>query len=598
MTKVSLATIKNWFKTGDQPTESNFNDTFDSFRHKDDPIAPSEVTGLEILHKYVVSVWYNGEIVTIDGVDYPCVDIGYEAASFDLIMIDHVYVYEGQYIYLPDQNKLAFTFDNLIPGDRIEVKYTSAQTVSDDPVYQDFISRHAAAESTLSEDEINALKVLIDELKSDNIWYRLDELYFCVGSGPGGRRQKLKYKNNASFADGQDSNFSVNGIGNASATTSYSTGIPCNQVQSTNVAMGFYLRDDVRNNSRTIFGSQAVNHLSFWFPSDNNGAPSVNLSNNSARSVSTIFNARQDTSFLHVGTAAANVSRYYIDGKLFGTNTAPQVSFNSNMIQLAPAMGHISFYFVSEFLTEFQVERLATLVKKAERLAGRPANDYSKNHVFFVGDGYVLGWGPGNNTIQQNIAQQVATDYNAEYAFANLGVNGRPLSTIYSRLVNNNDALITYNKGQEKNVIFLFAGLNDLSGSTSAGNVFTNLNNYVREARAVGYDYIIVSTYPLYISSDAGTEGLNPTNYNSKVVTLNNLLKGTWTHAPDGIVLLDEDTELQAFNSDGSGNNELSEDGVLTRAEKYYTPGGGYLNLAGHTRWATLIRQKFQDLNI
>ncbi|AUS06491.1 hypothetical protein [Pseudotamlana carrageenivorans] len=46
MAKVSLTTIKNWFKTGLKPTQAQFWDTWDSFRHKDDKIPNSDVDGL------------------------------------------------------------------------------------------------------------------------------------------------------------------------------------------------------------------------------------------------------------------------------------------------------------------------------------------------------------------------------------------------------------------------------------------------------------------------------------------------------------------------------------------------------------------------
>lgn len=49
MAKVSLATIKNWFKTGLKPTQVQFWDTWDSFRHKDDSVPASEVSGLDNL---------------------------------------------------------------------------------------------------------------------------------------------------------------------------------------------------------------------------------------------------------------------------------------------------------------------------------------------------------------------------------------------------------------------------------------------------------------------------------------------------------------------------------------------------------------------
>lgn len=46
MSKQSVATLKTWFETGDKPTQAQFWDWLDSFVHKDDSIAQSQVTGL------------------------------------------------------------------------------------------------------------------------------------------------------------------------------------------------------------------------------------------------------------------------------------------------------------------------------------------------------------------------------------------------------------------------------------------------------------------------------------------------------------------------------------------------------------------------
>lgn len=46
MPKVSLATLKNWFKTGLKPTQTQFWDTWDSFWHKDDLIPQTNIDGL------------------------------------------------------------------------------------------------------------------------------------------------------------------------------------------------------------------------------------------------------------------------------------------------------------------------------------------------------------------------------------------------------------------------------------------------------------------------------------------------------------------------------------------------------------------------
>lgn len=47
MAKVTLQTIKNWFKTGLKPTEAQFSDTFDSLVHKDDLIPVAQVEGIQ-----------------------------------------------------------------------------------------------------------------------------------------------------------------------------------------------------------------------------------------------------------------------------------------------------------------------------------------------------------------------------------------------------------------------------------------------------------------------------------------------------------------------------------------------------------------------
>lgn len=49
MAIVSLNTIKNWFKTGLKPTQAQFWDTWDSFRHKSETVPVSEVSGLDAL---------------------------------------------------------------------------------------------------------------------------------------------------------------------------------------------------------------------------------------------------------------------------------------------------------------------------------------------------------------------------------------------------------------------------------------------------------------------------------------------------------------------------------------------------------------------
>ena len=47
MAKVNLNTIKNWFKTGLKPTQTQFWDTWDSFFHKDDQIPIAQIEGIQ-----------------------------------------------------------------------------------------------------------------------------------------------------------------------------------------------------------------------------------------------------------------------------------------------------------------------------------------------------------------------------------------------------------------------------------------------------------------------------------------------------------------------------------------------------------------------
>jgi hypothetical protein len=49
MAKQSINTIKQWFKTSLKPTQQQFWDWLDSFRHKDDKVQPDEVDGLQNL---------------------------------------------------------------------------------------------------------------------------------------------------------------------------------------------------------------------------------------------------------------------------------------------------------------------------------------------------------------------------------------------------------------------------------------------------------------------------------------------------------------------------------------------------------------------
>lgn len=49
MAIVSLNTIKNWYKTGLKPTQAQFWDVWDSFRHKSDKVPFNEIEGMDTL---------------------------------------------------------------------------------------------------------------------------------------------------------------------------------------------------------------------------------------------------------------------------------------------------------------------------------------------------------------------------------------------------------------------------------------------------------------------------------------------------------------------------------------------------------------------
>ena len=49
MAVTALNTIKNWFKTGLIPTQQQFWDTWDSFRHKSEKIPITDVEGIDAL---------------------------------------------------------------------------------------------------------------------------------------------------------------------------------------------------------------------------------------------------------------------------------------------------------------------------------------------------------------------------------------------------------------------------------------------------------------------------------------------------------------------------------------------------------------------
>lgn len=79
MGKVSLQTIKNWFKTGLKPTEQQFWSTWDSFFHKDENIPQSKIENLSQrfdqkadaeafnIYKQKIDAMLNQEPISVNG---------------------------------------------------------------------------------------------------------------------------------------------------------------------------------------------------------------------------------------------------------------------------------------------------------------------------------------------------------------------------------------------------------------------------------------------------------------------------------------------------------------------------------------------------
>ncbi|MEO6176931.1 MAG: hypothetical protein ABIP27_17390 [Flavobacterium circumlabens] len=63
----SLNTIKNWFKTGLIPTQSQFWDTWDSFRHRSEQIPVDEVDGInELLQNKTEQEVFDAHLTDLD----------------------------------------------------------------------------------------------------------------------------------------------------------------------------------------------------------------------------------------------------------------------------------------------------------------------------------------------------------------------------------------------------------------------------------------------------------------------------------------------------------------------------------------------------
>jgi len=66
---------------------------------------------------------WEGDTIAIDEIEYPCVTLSHAPDKILSAHIDHVYVYSDEYAI--QDNRLAFSFSNLVEGDIIEILYQS-----------------------------------------------------------------------------------------------------------------------------------------------------------------------------------------------------------------------------------------------------------------------------------------------------------------------------------------------------------------------------------------------------------------------------------------------------------------------------------------
>jgi len=123
-----ISTIKSWFQTGSAPTEQQFSDVFDSYRHKNDAIPVSEVTGLDTeltqMNDTVSTTW-DGATVEIDGVDYPSIALPNAPADFEYVFKNRLLVRPSEYQYVESQQKLAIlsALSEMTVGDLVDIRY-------------------------------------------------------------------------------------------------------------------------------------------------------------------------------------------------------------------------------------------------------------------------------------------------------------------------------------------------------------------------------------------------------------------------------------------------------------------------------------------
>ena len=112
--------------------------------------------------------------------------------------------------------------------------------------------------------------------------------------------------------------------------------------------------------------------------------------------------------------------------------------------------------------------------------------------IVFVGSSTTIGFGipPTDNYPAQTIALLAPAKYDA----VNLGVNGRPASTMISLAAKNIDPL--YAASRSKNVVVMWGGGNDLDQGASAEEAYANIVTFCQARRSVGFKVVVLTLLP------------------------------------------------------------------------------------------------------
>lgn len=112
--------------------------------------------------------------------------------------------------------------------------------------------------------------------------------------------------------------------------------------------------------------------------------------------------------------------------------------------------------------------------------------------IVFAGSSLTIGFGipPTENYPAQTIALLAPAKYDA----VNLGVNGRPTSTMISLAAKNIDPL--YAASRSKNVVVMWEGGNDLLQGASAEEAYANIVKFCQGRRSVGFEVVVLTLLP------------------------------------------------------------------------------------------------------